>query len=83
MNENNVEQPTRRAHRRAVMPGRELFEADAADLALDGSTHELTTEGGTQLDDVDEDGAPEDNNPEDDPLLAELPPHWGVFNRHD
>lgn len=83
MNENNDEQPTRHVHHRAVMPGRELFEVDASDLAFDDDTPDLTGNGSGHPNDVDADDAPDDEDAEGDPLLAELPPHWGVFNRRD
>ena len=82
MNVNDDERETRRVHHRAVIRGKELFEVDAADLALDDTTPDLTAGSHRLPDDVDDDGAAEDDDAEVDPLLAELPPHWGVFNQH-
>ena len=91
MSEYNAERRTkRRAHQRAVMQGRERFEAEPVDLALDSRVPDQSTDSGdvsedVGIEDVDADGAfagaPHDH--EDDHLLNELPPHWGVFNQHD
>lgn len=60
--------PRRRGHhRRVVRPGTELFEEDGSDLGL----------GARQPDAADPDGARDDDD--DDRILSELPPHWGVY----
>ena len=78
MNEYNAERRTTRTHQRVVMQGTERFEADSRDLAPDPCAPDLDT------DDDESTVVIDDDIPDQaDPILQELPPHWGEFNQHD
>ena len=69
--------PVRRRHKRVVRKGAELFDADSMDGLSGASVSGMRAADG---DTVYSSGAGWREADEEERLLNELPPHWGIFD---